>query len=777
MPSVEGTSEQQIGKYIMIFGLALRIHRVKPNSHDRFKDSTMLKKLLTFLIIISAVTTYAAEKFTIEALYTHPLIVGRAPSSPAWSPDGKKLAFLWNEEGNRFRDLYLADVSGRVARLTNLADMPRNERAEDDRSEQEKLDEVTLERGLSNPFWSRDGRAIYFEFRGDIFRIEAKSGARPERLFQTEAGEGNASISPDGRWIAYTSENDIYALESTSGRIVQLTRDGSDEVRNGTGAYDTYLEGVFWAPDSRKLAFVQHDVTGFERLLIPDYTPEKVEVHEQQREVAGGKLPAIKLGVIYPDSAHKLPVWMDLPHDQQFYLRSIDWSPDGRKLLFEVMPRDMLKRYILLAEVATGKVDTIWQESDGCWIPRNTAQVRFGPGGEDVIFGSEMSGWFHLYSMPLDGPEGIYRALTSGPWEITSGGWGSRSNWTISRDRHTVLYISGEDDPAERHLYRIDLPEGTRRRITAEKGWIQALAASEDGSKAAIVFGDLDHPYDLYWCETKSEKAIERLTFSQPEAFQKYEWFKPEYITIPASDGATIPAKLWLPRNGALPAPLIVYIHGAGYHQNVEKTAWGYEDRFHRLLAQEGFAVVDIDYRGSSGYGRDWRVAIYRHTGGKDLDDAVDAARYCIEKGWGDSTRVGIWGWSYGGFLTNMAMFRRPDVFKVGCSVAAVNDWKNYNLEYTTQRFKDPDQDPQAYSQSSPITFAEGLQGKLLLIHGLQDKNVHAQDTIQLVDKLIRLGKSFDLIVYPREDHGFARDESMVHVMGAIYDYFQEHLK
>ncbi|MBU1653038.1 S9 family peptidase, partial [bacterium] len=204
---------------------------------------------------------------------------------------------------------------------------------------------------------------------------------------------------------------------------------------------------------------------------------------------------------------------------------------------------------------------------------------------------------------------------------------------------------------------------------------------------------------------------------------------------------------------------------------------WGYEDRFHRMLAQRGFAIVDIDFRGSSGYGREWRTEIFRHTGGKDLDDAADAVEYCVKQGWAIAGNAGIWGWSYGGFLTNMAMFKRPDVFKVGCSVAAVYDWKNYNLEYTSQRWKDPADDAEGYAQSSPITFAAGLEGKLLLAHGMKDDNVHVQDTIQLIDKLIRLGKDFDLLLYPRERHGFSRDESDVHVMRSMMEYFEEHLK
>lgn len=411
------------------------------------------------------------------------------------------------------------------------------------------------------------------------------------------------------------------------------------------------------------------------RCLIPDYTKKRVEIERQQREIAGGKLPLVKVGIVSPDSAWKLPLWIALPDTEQFYCRCIDWSPDSRNLAIEMMPRDMFSRDIIIADAETGEVEPLWQETDDKWIPRNSAQVRFGPDGSDIIFGSEMSGWFHLFSMPVQGEaKGIVRALTSGEWEVSSGSWSGGIDWIISEDRRRILFASSEEGTRERHLYRIDLPGGEKRRISAERGWIQAFEASKDGSVAALIYGDMETPFDLYLCRTNSEKPLKRLTVSQPEAFFSCDWEKPQTIIIPTSDGKHFPAKLWLPDEKTLPAPLIVYVHGAGYHQNVGNAPWGYEDRFHRLLIQKGFAVIDPDYRGSAGYGRDWRVDIYRHTGGRDLDDVVDAARYCINHGWGKAESVGIWGWSYGGFMTNMAMFKRPDIFKVGCSVAAVEE-------------------------------------------------------------------------------------------------------
>ncbi|RJP79562.1 MAG: S9 family peptidase [Candidatus Zixiibacteriota bacterium] len=728
----------------------------------------MRRLLIPLMLALLALTASAAEPFTVELLFTHPYVTGTAPNNLAWSPNGQRLAFTWNEGGDRFRDLYLAEASGRIIRLSDLQDLPRDARAKDERTPDEIFDETDLDNGVSSPVWQRDGKTLWFAYRGDLFRVEAKAGARPERVFHTQEGEGHAAFSRDGRWMAYTADKDIFARETATGRTVQLTRDGSDDRRNGGGAYDTYLEGVFWAPDSRKLAFIQYDVTGFDKLLIPDYTGKKVEVTKQQREIAGGRLPGIKLGIVNPDSAWGLPLWVNLPDTAQYYIRSLDWSPDGSRLLLEVLPRTMQERFLLLADAATGKVDTVWHEADFAWIPDNMAQARFGPEGESVVFCSEASGWCHFYLLPLDG-SGEPRQLTSGAWEVEKG-------WTTSYDRRSVFFTSSEESTAERHLYRLDLPAGSRSRLSDEPGWISSFALPEGGSKAAVIFGDMTRPYDLYLASGRAEKPLARLTHSPTAEFARYDWFPPEYIEIPTSDGKSFPAKLWLPRNGRKPAPLVVYIHGAGYAQNVDRAPWGWDDKYHRLLAQEGLAVVDIDYRGSSGYGRDWRVDIYRHTGGKDLDDAISAARYCVQQGWADSTRVGIWGWSYGGFLTNMAMFRAGDVFLVGCSVAAPNDWKNYNLWYTTQRFTFPEQDSAAYAQSSPITFAGGLQGDLLIVHGLQDDNVHAQDTIQLIDRLISLGKRFDMLLYPREDHGFQRDASDVHVFRSILEYLQEHL-
>jgi len=734
---------------------------------------------LTFICLLEfgiAGTVASAKKpLEISRLFSHPRLKGSAPSKMNFSPDGKKLSFLWNESGQRFRDLYFATIpKGTIVRLTDLAGLPEDEREDDERSAEEKREAVELNRGITSAAWTRDAKQILFSYRGDFFLVEAKSGAVPLRLFHTSSTERLPSFSPDGEWLGYTRDNDIFVYNMRNGSNRQATRGGSSELRNGTGYYDSFVEGVFWSDDSKKIAFVQYDLSEMDNLLIPDYVKKKVKVTEQQREVAGGKLAYTKTGIVEIDSVHKLPVWLPIPSDEEYYLRSLDWSPNNRHLLLEILSKDQKSRHLVQCSVGDTTCDTLWRETDSCWLPNFAAQARYGREGKVIVFGSERSGWRHLYSIPGTPQPG---GRTSPATSLTSGAW-PVERWTISRDRSIVTYSAGRRHPSERELYALDLGSRNKRPLSAFTGWITNHAVSEDGRLAAFVFADTENPHDLFWTQTDGKKPPTRLTTSPLPEFAEYGWRKPHYIQIPSDDGKAIHAKVYYPDkfDPTRKYPLVVYVHGGGYVQSVHKAPWRNSDLFNRVLAQEDYVVLDLDYRGSKGYGRDWRVGVYRHVGGKDLDDEVTGVKHLIRQGFIDSTRVGIWGWSYGGFMTNMAMFKAPDVFKVGCSVAAVNDWENYNLWYTTARFNFPEDDSTAYKRSSPIHFAEGLKGKLLLIHGMKDSNVHFQDMVQLTQELIKLGKDFDVMIYPRENHGFTRDASNIHVFEKILEYFNTHL-
>lgn len=278
----------------------------------------------------------------------------------------------------------------------------------------------------------------------------------------------------------------------------------------------------------------------------------------------------------------------------------------------------------------------------------------------------------------------------------------------------------------------------------------------------------------------QANAEAKKITNSISDEFQSYKWRTPEFITFEAEDGAEVHARLYQPEGGSNGKPAVIFVHGAGYLQNAHRWWSSYfrEYMFHNLLADNGYTVLDIDYRGSAGYGRDWRTGIYRHMGGKDLSDQVDGANYLVNELSVDKDNIGIYGGSYGGFITLMALFNEAETFKSGAALRSVTDWAHYNHGYTSNILNTPVEDPIAYKRSSPIYFAEGLEGNLLICHGMVDTNVHFQDVVRLSQRLIELGKeNWEMAVYPVESHGFVEPSSWTDEYRRIFELFEDTLK
>src|SRR3989454_7996044 len=385
--------------------------------------------------------------------------------------------------------------------------------------------------------------------------------------------------------------------------------------------------------------------------------------------------------------------------------------------------------------------------------------------GETVYYGSEESGWAHVYTVPARG--GSPRALTSGEWEVQS--------VDLSSDRRTLYLRTNEGDFGQVHFYALDPATRTKTQLTTAEGR-QDVVASSDRSLLAVLHSTANHPPELYLQPGRAGAAMRQVTESTTPQWRSFAWNKPEIVMVPARDGVRVPARLYRP-SGAANRAAVIFVHGAGYLQNVHKW-WSFyyrEYMFHHLLASKGYTVLDLDYRGSAGHGRAWRTAIYRHMGGADLDDQVDGARWLVRQLGIDSTRVGIYGGSYGGFITLMAMFTRPGVFAAGAALRPVTDWAHYNHPYTARILNEPQMDSVAYRQSSPIYFAAGLKGRILICHGMVDDKVQFQDNVRLVQRLIELGKEgWEVAVYPVEPHGFRRADSWTDEDRRLLKLFEE---
>ncbi|MGZ8554706.1 MAG: prolyl oligopeptidase family serine peptidase, partial [Chitinophagaceae bacterium] len=379
---------------------------------------------------------------------------------------------------------------------------------------------------------------------------------------------------------------------------------------------------------------------------------------------------------------------------------------------------------------------------------------------------------------------GERKSLTSGNYEV--------QRVQLSIDKKYFYITTNEVHPGEQHFYRLNIATGKKEKITAQTGASQ-VTLSPDEKWLAILYSYSNKPWELYLQENLPAVAqhsdarpvnlsepVQITSKAQSDEFKTYSWKDPEVINFTARDGAMVYARLYKPIKPHLNKPAVLFVHGAGYLQNAHKWWSQYfrEYMFNNMLADNGYYVLDIDYRGSAGYGRDWRTGIYRHMGGKDLSDHVDGANYLIKNFGVNPKHIGLYGGSYGGFITLMGMFTEPTVFAAGAALRPVTDWANYNHPYTSNILNEPYNDSIAYRKSSPLYFAEGLKGDLLICHGMVDINVHYQDAVKLTQRLIELGKdNWELASYPMEDHGFIEPSSWTDEYKRIFKLFEMVLK
>ncbi len=453
-------------------------------------------------------------------------------------------------------------------------------------------------------------------------------------------------------------------------------------------------------------------------------------------------------------------------------------SDDGKFAVLSARSADNKDRWFVTLDPDTGKTNVIDALHDDAWIREGGAGgggLEFLSDNRTVWFLSERDGWTHLYALDVSAEGAKPRQLTSGKWEVASA--------DVSRDGKKFYITSGEEHPGERHLYTMPIEGGARTKITSMTGSNQA-DVSPDESTLGLVYSYSTKPPEVYVMPNAPAAAAKQVTTTPVDAWRAFKWIDPRVITFKARDGADVHARLFTPemigarRDASRPG--VVFVHGAGYLQNAHKywSTYYREYMFHNLLASRGYVVLDVDYRASSGYGRDWRTAIYRHMGGKDLEDIVDGAKYLSASERVDPKRIGVYGGSYGGFITLMAMFTTPDVFAAGAALRPVTDWAHYNHGYTSNILNVPQKDAESYRKSSPIYFAEGLKGALLICHGMVDTNVHFQDSVRLAQRLIELRKeNWELAVYPVENHGFTEETSWADEYKRILKLFDEQLK
>ena len=601
---------------------------------------------------------------------------------------------------------------------------------------------------------------------------KANNPNRPKEIYLDDKQLSNPKASPDGRFVTYR-----LSKKATDAKTVQVpsyvTESGFTEqltARTKVGA-----------------PAVSHD------FFVYDRQKDTVRV------VPVKGIPGItdKLAYQKPDTSAKARA------DTTKRMRAVVingpvWSEDGKLCVVVVRSLDNKDRWIMRLVPETQTLTLLDRQHDDAWIggpgigsSAATGNMGFLADNKTLWFQSEASGYSHVYTVDVLSP-GKAKPLTSGKFEV--------QQVQLSNDKTHFYLQTNEVHPGEQHFYRMAVTGGrddgpTRVQLTTMPG-ANDVTLSPDETRMVIRYSSSTQPWELFVSDQLSvnskqagklqprsvssqngSQSLLRVTDSQSDYFKSYPWREPTYVTVPSRDGQPIYARLYKPAtpNGKS----VVFVHGAGYLQNAHKWWSQYfrEYMFNNLLTDKGYTVLDIDYRASSGYGRDWRTGIYRHMGGKDMDDHEDAANWLVKTQGVDAKRIGLYGGSYGGFITLMALFTTPDVFKAGAALRPVTDWAAYNHPYTANILNEPQLDSLAYRRSSPINFAEGLKGHLLICHGMVDVNVHFQDAVRLVQRLIELKKeNWELAVYPVEDHGFVEPTSWMDEYKRILKLFEEKL-
>jgi dipeptidyl aminopeptidase/acylaminoacyl peptidase len=735
---------------------------------------------------------------TVDSIMRGPTLVGYPPSDLRWAGDSRQLYFEWRMPGEDEPATWVvARDGGEPRRLT-----------EDER----------LSAPPSNGRWDRAARRVLAVQDGDIVVIDTVARTR-RMLTRTVAAESSPRWARSETHVTFIRDNNVFIVPvaaSDGGLLVQLTDvsakktdpQETDSQKFIKEEEQTLIEAVKEAAERRRRNEEKEKKRALPKLelqerqsvtdaalgdadvlyllvterpqhsktaVVPNFVTESAYTEDiTTRTKVGDAQSRARLAVF--DLKTAKTAWAGVPGVDES--RTLRWtmpflSEDGRLAVAAARSADNEDRWLVLV-APDGAEKIVDHAHDDAWV-RDPGFAGWLPDNRRFWFVAEKDGWAHLYTVDVSAARPAPTQLTSGRWEVTEA--------SLSPDRTKFYFASTEVHPGERHVYSMPVDGGGRTKLTANAGAASAVASPDDRT-FGVIHSYINKPPEVYVMANAPGAAMRQVTTSPSAEWQAGRWVEPQLVTFKARDGVDVPARLYTPemvgarrdRN----APGVVFVHGAGYLQNAHRywSTYYREYMFHHVLASRGYVVLDVDYRGSAGYGRDWRTAIYRHMGGKDLDDIVDGAAYLAEKHKVNPRRLGVYGGSYGGFITLMAMFTSPKTFAAGAALRPVTDWAHYNHPYTSNILNEPQADAEAYRRSSPIYFADKLEGALLILHGMVDVNVHFQDSVRLAQRLIELRKeNWELAAYPVEDHGFVRETSWADEYKRILKLFDLHLR
>jgi len=724
--------------------------------------------LLAALVLFSIPASSAGETaLTLERIFSDPPLAGSSVERVRWTADGSRVAVLENSGGSG-KDAILTlavvdpETGTRTLRVTG-ADLPSF-----------GTGESSFAPSLRDFEWAPDGKSLLLSGGGELFLFSVSQKAT-RRLTESAATEEDAQFSPDGRFLAFVRDHDLYALELASGREIRLSADGGDNRYNAQWdwLYSEELAGwdtpaYAWSPDSRAILYVSLDETPVPRFPLIDEMSVQPVVKPVPYPKPGdpNPVPGLRIVSVVPEpDGRRLAHELGWPNGDAYLVR-FGWMPDGHAAWYQILDRPQTRLQLTRLDRASGASTPLLVETDDAWINLHD-DLHFLADGR-FTWSSERDGFRHLYLHDSSGAP--IRQLTKGAWSVGE-------VVGVDEKSATVWFTGKEKSVLEQHLYRVKLDGSGLTRLTQEPGTHRVTSISPDFRWATDTHSAALVPPSSWLIDTAGRRKS-ALVDNRSAPWFEYRAGSVEFLTLAAKDGTILHATLHRPDDfdPSRKYPVIVYVYGGPGPQVAADTWMRSYAMFHAYMVSKGFLVFSLDNRGSGGRGRTFERALYKRFGKVELEDQLLGVDYLESLPFVDASRIGIWGWSYGGYMTTYALTNAPGVFRAGAAVAPVTSWLLYDSAYTERFLKLPAENPDGYRDSSPVNQAGQLEGALLLMHGTGDDNVHAQNTLQLAEKLYLADKPYDLQLYPNKDHGIPGNAARLHLHRRLADHFMRQL-
>ena len=731
-----------------------------------------MKRLLSLLVLLflagAAVEAQEAKKLLTIELVTHPQgLITTGPSRLEWRPGGKEISYLKRQGSGKGATvtLYLYEIAGGKERV--LLGPPSNT------VEGEKLD-------LSSYQWSPGGDALLLQGEKGIWLYNLAT-AQMKSLVKDAVPLEDATFSPTGERVAFVEQNNLFALDLRTGLREKLTDDGTENVMNGKldWVYEEELanratgRAYEWSPDGKKIAYLRLDDAPVPRYPLTHYLSDHVQLSEERFPQSGDPNPIPSFHVVSVEgSEHQSWTWPVAKSDRvEYFGPMFSWTPDSKAVAFLTLDRAQDELNVHLWDAARGAHRLLLTEKDPYWI-NSLAPPHFLADNQRFLWLSERDGWLHLYRYGNDGE--LQAQLTGGDWMIDRPAFSNTPIIAVDEKGGWIYFAAASPDPRQRHLYRTRLAGGPLVPLTQQPG-VHGLNLSPDGRFLLDNFSSLHDPPETRLL--KADGSLLTTLSKQTSHLNDYALGSTELVEVKAADGATLYARLVKPPDfdPARKYPVIIDVYGGPGVQLIQNR-WGLTSLSDHLFAEQGFILWSLDNRGSWGRGHAWESRVFKNLGHYELEDQLAGVAYLKSLPYVDPMRIGITGWSYGGFMTLYALTHAPDVFKCGAAGGPVTDFKFYDSIYTERYMRTPQENPEGYKTSSPLEAADKLKAKVLLIHGTDDDNVHMQNTLNFVEALVKARTPFDLYLQPGEKHGFASEAARLYLTQRLLEFFKQDL-